>query len=298
MTGSLHRRSAHHWGSHLGWCLTGLLLEKVSGSFDLLVEFSIVLEVALDVFVRQVNEHTSDLRSELASLELSDEVKDGVSNLLLHVRVGGNNGGHELEGVSVEQLFGSLGLLATHASLRSDLAFRSGHSSTHDHTTVAVSIHRVASVLVVVRHVAVLGSSSTVVTGVVVVAWATHLLSLLHLSTIESTSLVLGEVLQELNELVLELILGGDVVPLSLLVVHFLKSLEAHLILALFVSDLTEFLEFVVADLQLTLVNVLVVEFLESRLGLVGGLEADEGVGFLCLVDWEHLDALNLTLTV
>lgn len=297
----------HHWGSHLGWGLTCLLLEKVSGSFDFLVELGVVLEEALDVLMGQVNEHTSDLGGELGSLELGDEIEDSVSNLLLHVRVGSYDGRDELDGVSVEQLFGSLGLSTTHRRGLSDLAFGSGHiASSHSHVhIVAASLHRVASV--VVAHVVAvsLGSSSgtEITVSSVVVTWVTtHLTgSSLHvaiLSIVKACSLVLGEVLQELDELVLELILGGNVVPLSLLVVHFFESLEAHLILALFVSDFAEFLELVVADLQLALVDVGVVKLLEGGLSLIGGLEADESVSLLHLVNGEHFDALDLTLTV
>lgn len=172
------------------WGLTGLLLEEVASCFDLLEEFAIVLEEALDIVMRQINKHASDLRSELGSLELCDEIKDGVSNLLFHVGVSGNNGRDKLESVSVEHLFRSLRL--THTTLRSNSTFRSGHSSTHDHT--AVSFHRVSSHLVVVHVVAVLRSSSTVVAGMVA-ALSAHLLSWLHWSTIESTSLVLRKIL-------------------------------------------------------------------------------------------------------
>jgi hypothetical protein len=110
--------------------------------------------------------------------------------------------------------------------------------------------------------------------------------------------LVLRKVLEELDELVLELVLGGNIVPLSLLVVELFESLESVFILGFFVGDVTEFLEFVMADLQLTLIDGLSIQFLKGGLSLIGGLEAHESVGFVGLVNWEHLDTLNLALTI
>jgi hypothetical protein len=290
-------------------------LEEVSGIVNFLNEFSVVLEEKLDFLVGQVDEHTSDFRREGVALQLGDEVKDGVSDLLLHVRVSGDDGRDELESVVVERLFGALRLLSGHAgsTLRHDAAtFGSGHSTTHGHVhaTVAVSLHGVTSGgSLVVSHVVatVVGASSASSALVVVVVTA---LSASHVVVVVthghtgatlsegSSLLVLGKVLEELDKFVLELVLGGDVVPLSLLVVEFLESLESEFILGFFVGDVAEFLEFVMADLELTFVDGLSVQFRKGSLGLIGGLEADESVGFVGLVDGEHLDALNLTLAV
>jgi hypothetical protein len=157
--------------------------------------------------------------------------------------------------------------------------------------------------VVVVAALVVVRASSTVVTVVVVVVVAgTHVVSVLHRSShalsSKSRLLVLRDVLEELDEFVLELVLGGDVVPLSLLVVELLESLETVFILGFFVGDVTEFLEFVMADLQLTLIDGLSIQFLKGGLSLIGGLEADESVGFVGLVNGEHLDTLNLALTI
>jgi hypothetical protein len=293
-----------------------LNLEEVSGIVNFLNEFSVVLEEELDFLVGQVDEHTSDFRREGVALQLGDEVKDGVSDLLLHVRVSGDDGRYELESVVVERLFGALRLLSGHAgsTLRHDAAtFGSGHSTTHGHVhaTVAVSVHGVTSggsSLVVVSHVVatVVGASgaSSAVVEVVTALSASHVVVVTHVLghtgalSEWSSLLVLGKVLEELDKFVLELVLGGDVVPLSLLVVEFLESLESEFILGFFVGDVAEFLEFVMADLELTFVDGLSVQFGKGSLGLIGGLEADESVGFVGLVDGEHLDALNLTLAI
>jgi hypothetical protein len=305
----LHGRSVHHLGRLLG--SLRLNLEEVSSIVNFLSEFSVVLEEELDFLVGQVDEHTSDFRREGVALQLGDEVKDGVSDLLLHVRVSRDDGRDKLESVVVERLFGALRLLSGHtgSTLRHDVAtFGSGHSTTHGHVhaTVTVSIHGVTSggSLVVVSHVVltVIGASIGSLTIVVEVAAlsGSHVVVVTHghLTLSECSLLVLGKVLKELDKFVLELILGGDVVPLSLLIVDFLESLESEFILGFFVGDVTEFLEFVMADLELELVDGLSVQFGKGSLGLIGGLEADESVGFVGLVDGEHLDTLNLTLAI
>jgi hypothetical protein len=163
---------------------------------------------------------------------------------------------------------------------------------------VVTVLHGVASSLV--GHVLTLSGAAGAVLAVLVVSLSTHVLVSAHgtIHLVEGAASLLGEVLEELDELVLELVLGGDVVPLSLLVVEFFESLESELILGFFVSDVTELLEFVVADLHLTFVDGLSVQFREGSLGLIGGLEADESVCFVRLVNGEHLDTLNLALTI
>jgi len=290
--------------------LTSLDLEEVSGIVDLLHEFTVVLEESFDFLVRQVDEHTCDFGGKGVALQLGDEIKDGVSNLLLHVRVSGNNGRDKLEGEVVESLIGSL-VLAHGGSLCHGTC-GCGHTHLHVHVTVASFVRHVSwgsslvvsHVVVVAALVTVVRASSTVVTVVVVVVvTGTHVVSVLHRSSHASLSsksslLVLRDVLEELDKFVLELVLGGDVVPLSLLVVELLESLESVFILGFFVGDVTEFLEFVMADLQLTLVDGLSIQFLKGGLSLIGGLEADESVGFVGLVNGEHLDTLNLALTI
>ena len=80
------------------------------------------------------------------------------------------------------------------------------------------------------------------------------------------------------------------------LVVQLFELLEAELILSLFILDLSELLELVMADLELSLVEESVVAVLKSLLSLVRSLEADESVSLLSLVNREHLDALNLSI--
>jgi len=105
-----------------------------------------------------------------------------------------------------------------------------------------------------------------------------------------------GESLQELGDLVVEFVSRGDVLPVVVLVVELLELLETELILSLFVLNLSELLELVMADLELSLVEESVVAVLESLLGLIRGLEADESVSLLSLVNREHLNALDFSV--
>jgi len=171
--------------------------------------------------------------------------------------------------------------------------------------------HLLSSVLVhVATHVVVHGASGVVSTLRSLVV-ATSVVVTLEVSTLSvSVSLLLssshlleaivatlhGESLQELGDLVVEFVSGGDVLPVVVLVVELLELLETEFILSLFVLDLSELLELVMADLELSLVEESVVTVLESLLGLIGGLEADESVSLLSLVNGEHLDALNFSV--
>merc|ERR1711957_712189 len=101
---------------------------------------------------------------------------------------------------------------------------------------------------------------------------------------------------EDLGDLEVELVSGGDILPVVVLVVELLELLEAELILGLFVLDLSELLELVMADLELSLSVESVVQELDGVLGLVGGLEANKGVGLLGGLNGEHLDGLDFTV--
>jgi hypothetical protein len=89
-----------------------------------------------------------------------------------------------------------------------------------------------------------------------------------------------GEGLEELRDLEVELVAGGDFVPLRVVVVQLLESLETELIFGLLVGDCPVLGQLVVADGELTSVDGDLGKLLESDLGLVGGLVADKGVRF------------------
>ena len=275
---------------------------------DLLLEFVVVGEVQVNFLEGEVDEHTSDLGGKRLSSELSNEIEDSVTNVLFEMRVISLDGGNNLVSLGVESSGG--GVLSL-GHLDGSLSTNGGHGeSRHGHlllTLSSVSSHvllHVVSSLHVVVHATILSLSvvlavrsvslSLEVTTSVVVSLST-LVVLLSLERVHALSLH-GEGLEELSDLVIELVSGGDVLPVVVLVVELLELLESKFILGLFVLDVSEFLKLVMADLELSLVEESVVAVLESLLGLVGSLEADESVSLLLFVNGEHLDALNFSV--
>jgi len=282
--------------------------EEVSGFVNLLDKLGVVHEVHLGLFEGEIDEHTSDLGGKRLSSELSNEIEDSVTNVLFEMRVISLDGGNNLVSLGVESSGG--GVLSL-GHLDGSLSTNGGHGeSRHGHlllTLSSVSSHvllHVVSSLHVVVHATILSLSvvlavrsvslSLEVTTSVVVSLST-LVVLLSLERVHALSLH-GEGLEELSDLVVELVSGGDVLPVVVLVVELLELLESKFILGLFVLDVSEFLKLVMADLELSLVEESVVAVLESLLGLVGSLEADESVSLLLFVNGEHLDALNFSV--
>lgn len=262
---------------------------------------------------RQVNEHTSDLGSKLGALELSDEIEDSVTDGLLEMGVVSLARRNNLGGLLVESggsgvlglgHHGCLSLVTGSGKLNSVLLHVSLSSLVS--TSVLHLLHLVLTLSHVVHGasgVVTLGSLvvvTTVVVSITALEVSVSTLVLLVLSRsghlLETTISLHGEGLQELGDLVVEFITRGDVLPVVVLVVKLFELLETKFILSLFILDLSELLELVMADLELSLVEESVVTVLEGLLGLVGSLEADESVGLLCLINGEHLDALNFSV--
>jgi len=280
--------------------------EEVSGFVNLLDKLGVVHEVHLGLFEGEIDEHTSDLGGKSLSSELSNEIEDSVTNVLFEMRVISLDGRNNLVSLGVESSGG--GVLSL-GHLDGSLSTNGGHGeSRHGHLLLTLSsvsshvlLHVVSSLHVVVHAILSLSvlavrsvSLSLEVTTSVVVSLST-LVVLLSLERVHALSLH-GEGLEELSDLVVELISGGDVLPVVVLVVELLELLESKFILGLFVVDVSEFLKLVMADLELSLVEESVVAVLESLLGLVGSLKADESVSLLLFVNGEHLDALNFSV--
>jgi hypothetical protein len=305
--GHVHAGHSSHTGGRRHGLTSGSSDEEGGGLFDLLSEFTVVGHEGLGLVKRQVNEHTSNLGGKLRSLELGDEIEDSVTDGLLEMGVVSLEGRDDLGGLLVEGNGGGVLGLGHHGSslgvsgsgklngvlLHVSLSLVSTSGLHLLHLVLATHVvHGASGVvtlgsLVVVTVVSVLEVSVTTLV-LLVLARSSHLL--------ETTVSLHGEGLQELGDLVVELVSGGDVLPVVVLVVELLELLETELILSLFVLDLSELLEFVMADLELSLVEESVVAVLEGLLGLIGSLEADESVGLLLLVDGEHLDALDFSV--
>jgi hypothetical protein len=105
-----------------------------------------------------------------------------------------------------------------------------------------------------------------------------------------------GKGLQELSHLEDDLFgrvlrpLGRSVIG----VVRLFESLEVQLVLGFLADERTVLLELIVGHLQHAVVDEGVVEARERTLRLVGGLEADEGVGFLLHTIGEEFDRLDV----
>ena len=289
---SRHRHTGHRGHTRLSHTRSGHARrrslssdEERSGFLNLLSEFTVVGQEALSLVEGEVNEHTSDLGGKLRSLELSDEVEDGVTNRLLEMGVVSLARRNDLSSLLVVSLSSRVLRLDHHRLL---------HVVSSRQLNSVLLLHLLLSHLVhVLRH----GASG--VTTSLLVSMSLHLSHILLLSSSHLLKAIValhGEGLQELSNLVVEFVSGGDVLPVVVLVVQLLELLETELILSLFILDLSELLELVMADLKLSLVEESVVAVLESLLGLVGSLEADESVSLLSLVDGEHLDALNLSI--
>lgn len=78
-------------------------------------------------------------------------------------------------------------------------------------------------------------------------------------------------------------------------IVQLLEALEIELVLGLLIHDISIFLKLVVADIELAVAKLFVVEILQGILCLIRRLEANEGINFLHFVVGEKLDTLNLT---
>ena len=63
------------------------LVQEATSFVNLLDELGIVAQIVLSLLERKVDQHACNLRSQVLALQLGDEVKDSVSDLLLKVRV-------------------------------------------------------------------------------------------------------------------------------------------------------------------------------------------------------------------
>lgn len=98
-----------------------------------------------------------------------------------------------------------------------------------------------------------------------------------------------------MSNLVVELISRRNVLPVGALVIQLLEPLKPKFVFGLLVLDFSELLKLVMADLQLSPIHQSSRHVGDSLLGLVRSLKAHKSIGFLHLIYWEELDALDLT---
>jgi len=275
--------------------------EHALGLVDLLLELGVAGQVGLDLLEAQIDEHASDLGSQFAAGVLLHEVENSVADRLVEHGVVSLDRGDEFEARVNEALFVMVDggtLVSHHLLLLAHLLHRHGHGGLRPLHLLLLSLILGPLTLVpavlslagghALVHVGVAASvlRAVILTAVVLVVvglvcGALVLAALTLLLVGHAAELLLeGEGLEELRDLEVELVAGGDFVPLRVVVVQLLESLETELIFGLLVGDCPVLGQLVVADGELTSVDGDLGKLLESDLGLVGGLVADKGVRF------------------
>jgi len=120
-------------------------------------------------------------------------------------------------------------------------------------------------------------------------------MSLRTLSHWASVELVLHsrEILEDLSKKSIDLRLVEEVNSVTKIL--FLEVLEVSLIMEFLILSFSDFLDFVVVDVELLSIENLLMEFSLGLLSLLGILEADEGIDSLTFLR-EHLDVFNFTI--
>lgn len=266
---------------------------------DLHLESLVGSQVLLDLVDGQVDEHTSDLGGEFGTDHLDDEVIDAFTNLTLKMGISLIDGREQL--LSSHQIVLNRGWSTTlshrhtrlrrhvtagrshwhvglrrHSSLRHSLHVRLRHTHVTAHRLLrhSLSAHHVLlhTLEVVVAHRSS-GMRSTLSLASMVSVATLHSLLLVVLSVLLLMSM---DNLHESGQDMGEIRQVGELVPLESTGLLGLISFPISLILSLFVLDLSDFLDLVVADVQSLAINVVIVQVLFSLGGIIGLLEANE----------------------
>jgi len=285
-----------------------------------LLEFLVAHQVSVDLVDLQVDQHTCDLWRDITALEIRDEFKDCVAEHVLQNRVLFLHRGQDL--LRRHHILTSFALINRRLLL--ELLVLSGR-----HHLVGLRLRLrlllllvlvvvvLWLVLVVVLVVVLVGLALLVVVVALVVVRFPLLVRLLLVPLVVLLPLVLvvvvvlvllvvvvhllhgllhGKGLQELSHLEDDLFgrvlrpLGRSVIG----VVRLFESLEVQLVLGFLADERTVLLELIVGHLQHAVVDEGVVQARERTLRLVGGLEADEGVGLLLHAIGEEFDRLDV----
>ena len=270
----------------LGW----LLSDELAGLLDTGLKQREVLHDELDVLDGQIDEHTGDLGGLLGSDELVDVlVEDGadlgaVVGVLRHERRKHLMAGEQVLLLDAHRRLLGRGRHGLLLGRRLRLHLVGDH-----HVLLRVLMHHVATAAVVhlVARRTVLRARASREALLVRAAHLTHVWTLLLLHEE-------GHRLKEHLEVVLHLLLVGEIGPLSVLRVLLAEDLEIVLIARCLVLKLTDFLDLVVVNGQGLVVDG---EALLGRRCLIWLLEADKGVELLGLCTRRvHLEGLNLTV--
>ena len=239
----------------------GLLVEELAGLLDTSLQKTEVLHDELNVVNGKINEHTRDLGSLVWAGDLLDEVEEASSDLLLVVGVLGHNSVDELltrNQVTLLQchlcadlrwlrrgLGYGLWLLAAH-----HLVLSCHHLWVHLHVRGSHGLGIAVHVLTVVHPVVVaIVLTHGTTWSVLEVTWATwHLAT--HSWRSACTSHQHGHLVKKHFQVELDLLLVGELGPLSLVRVLLTEGLEVLLVKSGLVLQLTDLLDLVVVDRQ------------------------------------------------
>lgn len=304
-----------------------VLLEQLLGVEGELLEEVVVAQVSHDLLSVQVNEHTSDLGGLWWSNNLLDEVKDHSSNLILVLLVLWDNRWDEslslglvgsdslvdwswlLLGLSalLHLLLGShlLLLLWSHVELLGVLLLHHVHLHVHLLLLLLLLLRVLLHELLLllhhlhwVLHMIGMWHWDSSLGSLVLVHWAS--LSELWSGLWSLVEEGAGEswVGQERSEDGVQVLSVDGVRDLSTSGVLVQVLLEVSVVFHGLVLDLSELLDLVVVDVELSVTESGSVQGVLSVGGSVWGLVADESVDVLLLLILKHLDLLDFTIVL
>ena len=232
----------------------------------LLLEFGVAGQISLDLLKAQIDKHAGDLGGQFAAGVLLHEVENSVADGLVEHGVVSLDRGDEFEAGVNEALFVVVDggtLVRHHRLLLTHLLHRHRHSrlrslhllllvlwlvltlrplplvtavalaATWWHTLVHVGVSTSILRARILPRSTVVVLLATVVGALSLVRAALTLLLVSHAAEF----LLEGERLEQLGDLEVEFVAGGDFVPLRVVVVQLLESLETELIFGLLVGD-------------------------------------------------------------
>jgi len=275
------------------------VLPVLHSLLNLEVEVVEVTHVGLDLVERQFNEHTGDLWRLLVTNKSLDELIDGVTNLILQVRILRRNGW---------EISGSLLLISLSNGHLSWVTLHHWLLHRHwllNHTLVRwrhlllllwTTLHHLLLHLVATHHTRllllhlltwmhlVLTWTSWELTwvlswrSVVILSWSSWslVLSIIHLLL---SSLIVLDDTEELLEHLGQVRLRGQVIPLETSSLLSLVLLPVSLVTSLFHVKLSDLLDLIVVDHEHLTINGMVLQVLLSLCSISWLLEADKSVG-------------------
>lgn len=275
------------------------VLPVLHSLLNLEVEVVEVTHVGLDLVERQFNEHTGDLWRLLVTNKSLDELIDGVTNLILQVRILRRNGWDESGSLLLISLSnGHLSWVTLHHWLlhRHWLLNHTLVRWRHLLLLLWTTLHHVLLHLVATHHTRLLllhlltwmhlllTWTSWELTwvlswrSVVILSWSSWslVLSIIHLLL---SSLIVLDDTEELLEHLGQVRLRGQVIPLETSSLLSLVLLPVSLVTSLFHVKLSDLLDLIVVDHEHLTINGMVLQVLLSLCSISWLLEADKSVG-------------------